>query len=133
MDAIERPGARESVHCRAVRRGQRERGMVTAELVVATLAVVTLLGMLCWGVQVVVLQARCVAVAAEVARQSARGDTAAVRRVRQDAPLGSTIAITTRGGVTKVTVRLDARPPLTGLPAVPLEAQAEVVEEPGLR
>lgn len=105
--------------------------MVTAEMAVATLAAMTLLVMMCWALFVVVLQVRCVDTAAEVARQAARDDPAAVRRAERDAPVGARITISTRGGVTSVEVRLEARPPLAGLPSVPLEAHAEVINEPG--
>jgi len=105
--------------------------MVTAELAVATLAALALLVMLGWGILLLYLQMRCVDTAAEVARQSARGDDAGVRRAERDAPGGARVSIDSRHGVTAVEVRLDARPLAPGLPAVPLRARAEVVSEPG--
>jgi hypothetical protein len=107
--------------------------MVTAELAVALLAVLSLLIPLCWGIFVLVLQARCVGTAAEVARQAARADDAALQRARDAAPEGAVVTVSRSGEVTTVHVRLDARPPLRGLPAVPLQASAAVVTEPGVR
>ena len=104
---------------------------MTAELAVATLAALTLMVMLCWVIQVVVLQLRCVDTAAEVARQVARGDERAVRRAERDAPIGAKVTVANRGGLTKVTVELEARSPVPGLPTVPLEARAEATNEPG--
>ena len=48
-------------------RRARDRGMVTAELAVATLAAMTLMVMLCWGIYLIVMQLRCEDVAAAVA------------------------------------------------------------------
>ena len=104
--------------------------MVTAEMAVATLAAVTVMIMLSWVIQVVVLQLRCVDTAAEVARQAARGDDAAVRTAERDAPVGAQVTVVSRGGVTSVAVRLHAKPPVRGLPTVPLQAAAQAVNEP---
>lgn len=106
------------------------RGMVTAELAVATLAAMALLIMLCWGIYLVVMQVRCIDVAAEVARQAARGDSAAVRRAEQQAPTGATVSIERGRAITTVEVRLVARPFAAWLVSVPLRAEAEVVPEP---
>ena len=107
--------------------------MVTAELAVATLAATAMMLMLCWGIYLVVMQVRCIDVAAEVARQAARGDTAAVRRAERQAPTGATVSIHRRRSVTTVEVRLSARPFAAWLVAVPLRASAEVEPEPGQR
>ena len=104
--------------------------MVTAEMAVAILAALTVVIMLSWAIQVVVLQLRCVDTAAEVARQAARGDDAAVRTAKRDAPVGAEVTVVNRGGVTSVAVRLQAKPPVRGLPTVPLEAAAQAVNEP---
>jgi hypothetical protein len=105
--------------------------MVTAELAVATLAATALMIMLCWGIYLVVMQVRCIDVAAEVARQAARGDAAAVQRAERQAPTGATISIERGRSVTTVEVRLVARPFAAWLVPVPLRAEAEVVPEPG--
>lgn len=106
------------------------RGMVTAELSVAILAALAVLVMLCWGITLVALQLQCVDAAAEVARQSARGDEAAVRRAEQDAPDGARISVGHEGPVTKVRVDLSVKGLLPGLPTVTLSSDAVVLTEP---
>lgn len=105
--------------------------MVTAELAVATLAALALLGVMLWGIFLVVVELRCVDTATAVARQAARGDAKGVRMARAAAPPGATVTTSTRGGVVTVTVRVRARPLVEGFPAVPLAAQARVAKEPG--
>jgi hypothetical protein len=109
---------------------RNERGMVTAELAVTTLAAFAVLTMMCWGIYLVVTQLRCVDVAAAVARQAARADGAAVAKARAGAPSGATITIDNRPSLVTVTVRAKARPLGRWLVAVPLEARAHVVPEP---
>lgn len=104
--------------------------MVTAELAVATLAALAVLLLLSWGVYLMVMQVRCIDTAAEVARQAARGDDAAVDRARREAPVGARIHIARSAALVRVEIRLVARPLATNLAAVPLRAEAEVVPEP---
>jgi hypothetical protein len=104
--------------------------MVTAELAVATLAALAMLLLLSWGIYLMVLQIRCVDTAAEVARQAARDDDAAVRRAERDAPAGARVHVARSEGLVRVRVSLTARPLATNLVAVPLQAEAEVVPEP---
>ncbi len=105
--------------------------MVTAELAVAVLAALALLGMMLWGIFLVVVELRCVDTAGAVARQEARGDAQGVRLARAAAPAGASVTTTSSSGVVTVTVRVRARPLAVGLPAVPLGAQARVAREPG--
>jgi len=105
--------------------------MVTAELAVAILAALALLGMMLWGILLVVVELRCVDTASAVARQAARGDARGARTARDAAPAGASVTTSTRSGVVVVTVRVRARPLAVGLPAVPLGAQARVAKEPG--
>ena len=105
--------------------------MVTAELAVATLAALALLLMLLWGVNLMVLQLRCIDTATAVARQAARGDQSGVRLARTSAPAGAAVAISTRSEVITVSVRLRAKPLPGVFPAVPLAARAQVNHEPG--
>jgi hypothetical protein len=105
--------------------------MVTAELAVAILAALALLGMMLWGIFLVVVELRCVDTASAVARQAARGDAKGVRMARAAAPAGASVSTSTHAGVVTVTVRVRARPWVEGLPAVPLGAQAHVAKEPG--
>jgi hypothetical protein len=110
---------------------QGERGMVTAELAVTILAALALLVMMCWGIYLIVMQLRCVDTAAAVARQAARGDAAAVRKIKSAAPQGATVVVERKSALVTVTVRLSARPLADWLPSVPLHAEAQVVPEPG--
>ena len=107
-----------------------ERGMVTAELAVTILTAFTLLIMMSWGVYLVVLQLRCTDVAAAVARQVARNDTAAADRARAQAPPGATVRVSRRSSLVTVTVRVRAKPLSGWLVTVPLQARAQVVPEP---
>lgn len=118
-----------------------ERGMVTAELAVATLAAGALLAALSWGVFMITLQLRCIDSAAEVARQAARGDTAAVAAAKARAPLGATLAIRRTAELLTVEVVLPVHPfrfgavsstswPATEFGTVSLRAAANVVPEP---
>jgi hypothetical protein len=111
-------------------RARNGRGMVTAELAVATLAAFTLLVMLCWGISLVVIQLRCIDTASAVARQTARGDQAGVAHARRNAPRGAMVAVQRRPGLVTVTVRVAARPLADWLVTVPLQASAHVVPEP---
>ena len=106
------------------------RGMVTAELAVTTLSAFTLLVMLCWGISLVILQLRCIDTAAAVARQTARGDEAAVAHARSQAPAGAKVSVQEGRSLVTVTVRVTARPFADWLLAVPLQARAQVVPEP---
>lgn len=110
------------------RRGQR--GMVTAELAVATLAALAMLLLLSWGIYLMVMQVRCVDTAAEVARQAARGDEAAVNRAKREAPAGARVRIARSEALVRVEVSVVARGLARDLAAVPLHAEAEVVPEP---
>jgi len=104
--------------------------MVTAELAVATLASLAVLLLLSWGIYLMVMQIRCIDTAAEVARQAARDDDAAVSRAKREAPAGARVHIARSPGLVRVEVRVVARPLARDLAAVPLRAEAEVVPEP---
>jgi hypothetical protein len=119
----------------------RQRGMVTAELAVATLAAGAMLIMLSWGVFLISLQLRCIDSATEVARQTARGDQAAATAARARAPKGAVFEISKAPDLVTVTVRTWVRPFAFGsgttlshrarLGTVSLYAEARVVPEPG--
>ena len=104
--------------------------MVTAELAVATLAALTVLLLLSWGIYLMVMQIRCIDTAAEVARQAARDDGAAVDRAKREAPAGAQVRIARSESLVRVEVSVVTRPLAKGLAAVPLRAEAEVVPEP---
>lgn len=105
--------------------------MVTAELAVTILAALALLVMMAWGIYLMVMQVRIVDTAAAVARQAARGDRAAVAKIKATAPDGAVVVLETKPSLITVTVRLSARPLAEWLVAVPLSARAQVIPEPG--
>ncbi|MCW2811334.1 MAG: hypothetical protein JWP61_1792 [Friedmanniella sp.] len=111
-------------------RDRGERGMVTAELAVATLAALAVLLMMLWGIWLVMLQVRCIDTAAAVARQAARHDEPQEARAVAAAPAGATVTVSRTPRLITVTVRLRAQPFAQGLPVVPLSAQAAVIPEP---
>ena len=122
-----------------------ERGMVTAELAVATLAAAALMIMLSWGIFLITIQLRCIDTAAAVARQTARGDTAAVVAAKGRAPRGAVIEVSKTQALVRVDVRVSVRPFRwatgagsdgghdfgSGLGSVEVNADAQVVPEPG--
>jgi hypothetical protein len=126
-------------------RTQAEQGMVTAELAVATLAAAALMIMLSWGIFLITIQLRCMDTAAAVARQTARGDTAAVVAARSRAPRGAVIEVIKTPTLVRVDVRVSVRPFRwatgagansghdfgSGLGSVDVHANAQVVPEPG--
>ena len=105
--------------------------MVTVELAVTTLAALALLIMMGWGIYLIVVQLRCVDVAAAVARQAARDDRAGQASARAAAPPGAIVAIERGPSLVTVTVRVTARPIARWLVGVPLTARSQVVPEPG--
>ncbi|MDQ7992535.1 MAG: TadE family type IV pilus minor pilin [Propionicimonas sp.] len=107
-----------------------ERGMVTAELAVASLLVAVVVVVVGWLVGVLGLAVRCQDTAWEVARQEARGDREASLRARAGAPPGARVAVARGGDQVQVVVELDAKPWLGWLPAVPLRARAATLSEP---
>ena len=96
-------------------------GVVAATLVAAFLTSLTLLG---------VAQAACAETASQVARQTARGDDAAVREAEGRAPAGAVVEVARDG--TGVSVRVTAPFRLLSLPAVELSAAAWAAYEPGI-
>ncbi len=108
-----------------------ERGMVTAELGLASLLLAVALVVVVWVVSVLALLARCQQAAWEVARQEARGDRVAAQRARAEAPAGAGIGVSRRSGQVWVVVELAAQPWTDWLPAVPLSARAVASLEPG--
>jgi len=112
-------------------RSRAGRGMVTVELALSLIGLMlaTMVGV--WFLWVFGQQIRCVDTAREVARQLARGDDAAAQRAAAAAPAGSSVDSSRNGSEAVVTVRLSARP-FAQLPAVPLQATAQVALEPGV-
>jgi hypothetical protein len=119
--------------------------MVTAELAVAILAAATVMVMLSWGIFLITIQLRCIDTAAAIARQSARGDTAAVVAARGRAPRGAVVEVSKTPTLVRVDVRVTVRAFRwatvaaasgghdfgSGLGSVDVHADAQVVPEPG--
>lgn len=109
-----------------------QRGGATIEVALGLVSLLLATAAGVWLVLLVVLQARIVDTASEVARQEARGDRAAVARAEAAAPSGAVLSRSREEGLAVVTVRLSARPLGAG-PGVPLTARAQVLLEPGER
>ena len=129
------------MHWSRRQRRNSERGMVTAELAVATLAAGALVAALSWGVFMIALQLRGIDSATEVARQAARGDTAAVAAAKARAPRGAGFEVRRTAELLTVEVVVPVRPfrfdavsstswPATEFGTVSLRAEANVVPEP---
>ena len=95
-------------------------GVVTAVVVTACLVSLALLG---------VAQSACAESSAQLARQSARGDTRAVQAARDRAPDGARISIDRQAGGVEASVTLGVR--VLGLGEVEVGAQAWAAYEPG--
>ncbi|MFT4296542.1 MAG: TadE family type IV pilus minor pilin [Micropruina sp.] len=108
-----------------------ERGMVSVEVAFGVLlsAVVTL--GLCYLIAIVIQLGQLQAVAGEVARQEARGDTAAARRAEHDAPDGTRVRVSGSGADVVVEAELQSRPWGGVIPPVGLSARAVVAREEG--
>lgn len=102
--------------------------MVTAELAVGILSAALIALMLCWVLVLIGLRTNCQDTAAQMARQLARGDTAAAQRAREAVP-DSRVDVQTRGEDIVVTVSADAR--WGALGPVVVHASASVTREPG--
>lgn len=109
-----------------------ERGSTTIEVALGLVSLLLAATAGVWLVLVVILQARIVDTASEIARQEARGDRAAIARAEAQAPAGAVVSRDREQGLAVVTVRLAARPLGAG-PSVPLQARARVLLEPGER
>jgi hypothetical protein len=104
-------------------------GMVTIEAAVALCAFVTVLAMVLAGVSMVLDQIRCTDAAREAARLVARGEQhRAADAVRQIAPPGATLSVTTNGDAITVFVQDPAADGL--LPGVHIHAEAYAIAEP---
>lgn len=103
---------------------------MTAELAFASLALAGAVVLIAWLLTVILMLAQCQSLAAEVARQEARGDGDAAARAMADRPPGAEVRVHSVRGQVRVQVVLDARPWAAWLPGVPLRAEAAVLSEP---
>jgi hypothetical protein len=104
--------------------------MVTAELAAALPVLVLLMLAGLSAVRVVDARVRCLDAAREVARALARGDTAAARFGRAEAPPGASVAVARSGDEVRVTVVVHIHPLGPGLPAVTVREKAVAAVEP---
>ncbi|WP_461024026.1 TadE family type IV pilus minor pilin [Thalassiella azotivora] len=117
----------------AGRRGG-DRGSVTAELAVATVAAVLLLGALLGCAVAAVGHVRAVDAAAAGARAAARGEGPAevAARARHLAGPGARVRVTRASADVVVDVRVPVRLPLPGSPGVTVGGSSRVPVEPHL-
>lgn len=95
-------------------RVERERGMVTAELMTIAPLAVAFTFLLLWFISLGLTQLRLADASRESARMVARGESAraAEAMARRHAPDGATIRVTTDDGVVTVTVRARSKLPI---------------------
>lgn len=105
--------------------------MVTAELAFGSLFVAGFLVVVAWVIAVLMTWTACQNIAAEVARQEARGDVRASEQAKRSAPPGAVVSVDRDGTLVRVRVSLDARPWADWLPSVPVQASASVTAEGG--
>jgi hypothetical protein len=114
--------------CRSERAGPRrgDGGYVTAETAMVIPVLVTLAGLLIWGLMAAAAQVRCVDAARAGARAAARSETPAVvlKVARQAAPAGAEVRVVRDGDLVRVRVSV----PVPRYP-VPLTAEAAALAE----
>lgn len=104
--------------------------MVTAELAVGLLLAALVTTMFSWGVSLIAVQATCADVAAQVARQVARGDPDAAAVASRRAPSGASLDVRSDGQEVRVVVRVERS--LGRLGPVRLSGSALALLEPGV-
>ncbi len=105
--------------------------MVTAELAVGALLVAAMALMLIWLAGLVVLQQQAHDGAVQIARQQARGDSAAVTRSRELLDRRCTAHIARESKEYAVTVRCRPEGVVAWLPSPEVTATARIQAEPG--
>lgn len=113
---------------------RRERGMVTAEMMVVAPLAVAFAMLLVWIVSLAMTQVRLADASREAARLVARGESVAQARdiARSYAPDGAIVQVRQRGGVVEVTVRVRAAMPVpffSGIGAHAMKSVSVAVEE----
>ncbi len=104
-----------------------ERGMASVELAFAVVGLSMAVGVAVWFVVALGVLGQCQTTANEVARQHARGDSAAVARVVAAGPSGASVSYTRSKGFVEVLVSKQMR--LGPWVSLPLQARASVAEE----
>jgi hypothetical protein len=105
---------------------------VTAELAIGLLGLALTVYLLGGLFVAVMTQIRCVDAAAELARQGARGDQAAVARVTDQLPSGAVVAIDRQGDLVVARVEIRLAPWGSWFDPIRLTAEAETLREGGL-
>ncbi|MDF1487678.1 TadE family type IV pilus minor pilin [Tessaracoccus caeni] len=107
----------------------RQRGMVTVELAIGFVTATLLLAVLISLGQIGVTQAACAESSAQLARQEARGDQAAVEAAENRLPPGGSVKTTRKKDGVRVLVSAEVR--VLGFGRVPVSAEAFAAYEPG--
>jgi hypothetical protein len=104
--------------------------MVTVELALGSVGAAAALALMAWVLSALMLWGSCQELATGVARQEARGDSAAAAKILAQRPRGAQVSIHRQDGRVTVSVELAARPWAEWLPSIPLHADATVMAEP---
>ena len=105
--------------------------MVSIELAFGIMLSAVLAMGLSYLIAIVVQIGQLQATAGEVARQHARGDTAAAQRATKDAPTGAVVRLSGSGPDVVVIVELRSQPWGGLIPPLPLRVRAVVAREAG--
>lgn len=108
---------------------RRQRGMVTVELAIGCITAVLVTACLVSLAMLGVAQSACAESSAQLARQSARGDDAAVAAARSRAPEGARVSIDR--GEDGVTAEVRVTVPVLGVGGVTVGATSWAAYEPG--
>ncbi|MDR1449824.1 MAG: hypothetical protein LBI84_06440 [Propionibacteriaceae bacterium] len=104
-------------------------GFVTAEIAFGLLGLAAAAYVLVGLFAVVIMKIRCVDAVAEMARQAARGDTAAVALVRDGLPAAATATSREDGDTVRVHLDVPMSPWGSWLGAITVSADAETLRE----
>ena len=113
-----------------MQRTNRSRGIVTTELALGLLFVITVLAFCCGLLGLAIMQGECEDLATQVARMEARGDHAAAARAEAGAPADARVSLRTEGGW--VVVVVSAERAWGAIGPVRLQAEARMLKEPGV-
>lgn len=108
-----------------------QQGMVTVEMAFAAIGI-GLAMVVCAGIfSICLAQIRCVDAAAEIARQTARDDHAAVSQIEAGLPSSAQVEIGRQGDQVGVTVSIQVQPWGGRMPTFTVQSSAHVQHEGG--